>query len=166
MRELKKMNRSTDWWKRSGGWAGVGSVVWLLLVASQAGLTWGQQAAKPPAAGVASEPAAADATAPSPVPANGAAANKQRLRLPTYFSGVVTPKQRDEIYRLQQEFADKIAALQMQIETLMVEREQALDGVLQPDQLAAVNKKREEAKQRRAARAAPTATEATEAESP
>lgn len=163
MRELK-MSRSTDWLKRSGVGAGLGSVVWLLLLASQAGLTWGQQAAKPVAAGVANEPTAA--TAPSPAPANGAAANKQRLRLPTYFSGVVTPKQRDEIYRLQQEFADKIAALQMQIETLMVEREQALDGVLQPDQLAAVNKKREEAKQRRAARAAPTATEATEAESP
>ena len=144
-------------------WAwGVGAaclaLAWQLWTSSP-GVVIAQQAPRPATAGAASEPAEA-------APAAAAPATKSRLRLPTYFSSVVTPKQRDEIYKLQQEFANKVAALQQEIEKLMVERDQALDGVLEPDQLAAVNKKRDEAKQRRAARAAPTATEATEAESP
>jgi hypothetical protein len=146
--------------KRQGhskwGWS-VGAaclaLAWQLFTSSP-GEVIAQQSPRPATAGSASDPAAA------------APAAKLRLRLPTYFSSVVTPKQRDEIYKLQQEFAEKLTALQQEIEKLMVERDQALDGVLEPDQLAAVNKKREEAKQRRATRAAPTTTEATEAESP
>jgi hypothetical protein len=77
-----------------------------------------------------------------------------RGRLPAYFSAVVNLKQRQEIYTLQAEYHDKIAALLDQIEELKNERDKAVDDVLTTDQLAAVQQKRDEAAARRAERQA------------
>jgi len=98
----------------------------------------------------------------APAAEKDGATKKFRGRLPNYFSAVVTPKQREEIYRLQGEYAAKIAELEAQLEMLLAERDKAVDDVLEPEQLATVNKQRDEAKKRRDARFGKSKAEAQE----
>jgi len=73
-------------------------------------------------------------------------------RLPSYFSAVVSQQQRLEIYKIQASYAEQLEKLQAQMELLVANRDRDVEAVLDAEQLAAVNKKRDEAKKRRAAR--------------
>ena len=89
-----------------------------------------------------------------------------RGRLPAYFAAVVTPQQRKMIYEIQAKYNGQISELEGQIESLRGERDKEVDGVLSPEQLAEVNKKREAAKQRRGARSEPTVASESSSDEP
>ena len=63
-------------------------------------------------------------------------------RLPAYYAKVVDEKQKEAIYRIQQEYAPKIAALKAQIEQMTKEQNAKITALLTPEQ----QKKIEEAK--------------------
>lgn len=92
------------------------------------------------------------------------ARKKARGRLPAYFSAVVTQKQREAIYKLQSDYEMQLEKLRAEMDKLIAARDQEVDAVLSAEQLAEVNKKREEAKKRRAARSSSSrpATEPTD----
>lgn len=77
-----------------------------------------------------------------------------RGRLPAYFSAVVTTKQREEVYRIQARVQQQIDELRQKIAALETARNKEVDAVLDPDQLAEVNKKRAAAAERRRTRRA------------
>lgn len=77
---------------------------------------------------------------------------KYRGRLPNYFGKVINSEQRDQIYAIQAKYNEQIAALEMQIEKLSAERDQQVEAVLTPEQLAEITKMRDEAKARRQTR--------------
>lgn len=72
-----------------------------------------------------------------------------RGRLPNYFGRVIDESQREQIYELQARFNEQIDSLEMQIADLTKERNELVEKVLTPEQLAEVNRMREEAKARR-----------------
>lgn len=74
-----------------------------------------------------------------------------RGRLPNYFSRVIDEEQRQKVYEIQANFNEQIDALQQQIANLTQERDKLAEEVLTPEQLAEVNKMREEARAKRAA---------------
>ena len=55
-------------------------------------------------------------------------------RLPNGYRGVVSNSQREEIYKIQQEYFDVIELLKVRIELLEAERSQKIDGLLTGDQ--------------------------------
>lgn len=77
------------------------------------------------------------------------AVSEFRGRLPAYFSALVNREQRAEIYALQKRYHERIGELQSEIRDLEMERDKAVDAVLDPEQLAEVQKKRAAAEQRR-----------------
>lgn len=77
---------------------------------------------------------------------------KFRGRLPNYFGKVVDLEQRDQIYAIQAQFNEQIASLEAEIKKLALERDRQVEGVLTPEQLAEVNRMREDAKARRQSR--------------
>jgi Spy/CpxP family protein refolding chaperone len=93
-----------------------------------------------------------------PADAKPAEAKKEkrfRGRLPAYYRHVVDQKQRETIYKIQEEYEPKIAALRAQLEAIMKERNEKVAAVLTPEQLkkveelgAAAKAKREKAKER------------------
>jgi len=82
-------------------------------------------------------------------------------RLPTYYSRVVRPSQREEIYAIQDRFEAEIAALQAQVDAKVKERDLEIEKVLDEDQLTEVKRLAEEARKRREDRQG-GATEANE----
>ena len=76
-----------------------------------------------------------------------------RGRLPNYYAQVVDQKQREEIYRIQGEYASKIAELRAKLDALTQERDEKVAAVLSTDQLKKVEELREAAKAKRAERA-------------
>ncbi len=82
---------------------------------------------------------------------------KPRGRLPAYFSAVVSPEQRKEVYTLQAKYAEQMVALTTQIAALKTQRDKEVDAVLKPEQLEQVNKKRAAAAERRKGRKKPAA---------
>ena len=91
-------------------------------------------------------------SAPESPPPAKAVRRQPRGRLPAYFSAVVSQKQRGQIYGIQSQFNERLAALRVQIDQLLAERDKEVDGVLTPEQLADVNKKRQAAAARRKSR--------------
>jgi hypothetical protein len=79
---------------------------------------------------------------------------KFRGRLPNYYRHVVDEKQRETIYKVQEEYAAKIDALRKQLETLIAERDAKVEAVLTPEQRKEVERLREEARAKRAKRRA------------
>ena len=73
-------------------------------------------------------------------------------RLPTYYSRVVTQTQRESIYEIQDRYDLEIQKIEAQILEKVKERDQEVEKILEPDQLAQVKRWTEEAKQRRAGR--------------
>jgi hypothetical protein len=71
---------------------------------------------------------------------------KPRGRLPAYYGQVVDEKQREAIYAIQADYAGRISALQAQLDALIGERDQKVEGVLTPEQLQKVKELREKAK--------------------
>lgn len=82
-------------------------------------------------------------------PAAEKKARKFRGRLPNYYSSVVDRKQRQSIYKIQQEYAPKIAALKAQLEALVKERDEKVTAVLTPEQLRKVEQAQAAAKAKR-----------------
>lgn len=91
----------------------------------------------------------APAEAQSPTKAEPAAEKAFRGRLPAYYRQVVTEEQRQAIYRIQAEYAPKIAALRAQLEALIAEQDAKIQAVLSPEQLKRIEQLREEAKKAR-----------------
>jgi len=58
-----------------------------------------------------------------------------RGRLPAYYSQVVDQKQREAIYKIQEEYEPKIAALREQLDALTKQRDEKVAAVLTPEQL-------------------------------
>ena len=59
---------------------------------------------------------------------------KRWHRLPAYYAPVVTEEQRAAIYKIQEEYGPKIAALKEQIAALKAERNEKIQAVLTPEQ--------------------------------
>ncbi len=88
-------------------------------------------------------------------PAAAKKAEKFRGRLPNFYRQVVNQKQRQTIYKIQAEYAPKIADLKAQLDALTKERDQRVAAVLTPEQRkrvedfkAAAKAKREQKKKR------------------
>ena len=65
---------------------------------------------------------------------------KKGRRLPAHFASGVNEKQREEIYKIQEEYQPKIDALYAQIKALKKERDDKIAAVLTAEQKAAADK--------------------------
>jgi TolA-binding protein len=97
------------------------------------------------------------AWAQDPAPAAGQAAtteedkrDEETRRLPLYFAQVIAPYQRERIATIQKKYEDQIKALQEQIASLLKQRDQEVESILVPEQREALQKIREEARQKAA----------------
>ena len=70
--------------------------------------------------------------------APAAAAAKFRGRLPAYFKQVISADQKDEIYKIQEDYAKQIQALQNQILALVDKRDEEVRAVLTEEQVKEV----------------------------
>ncbi len=88
--------------------------------------------------------------------ADGKAPIKKKLgkghRLPFYYADVINDKQRGEIYKIQEEYQPKIAALKAQLEALEKERNEKIAAVLTPGQKKQIEEAAAKAKEKRQAR--------------
>jgi hypothetical protein len=73
------------------------------------------------------------------------AKKKAKGRLPTYFAGIVTETQRQQIYTIQDKYAKQIAELEAQLETVTKQRDAEIEGLLNAEQKAQLKKAQEEA---------------------
>ena len=76
--------------------------------------------------------AAPDTTAAEKAPVEKP--KKFRGRLPNYYRQVVDEKQREAIYRIQEDHASKIAALKAQLEALTKQRDEQIAALLTAEQ--------------------------------
>ena len=74
---------------------------------------------------------------------------KPRGRLPVYYSAVVSPEQRLQIYEIQRTCSEQILKLQGQLQALMEQRDAEVEAVLTPEQKTKVADLRTEAAARR-----------------
>ena len=65
---------------------------------------------------------------------------KFQRRLPNNFGPLVTPAQRDQIYKLQEEYFETLALLELRVELLKKERDAKIDAVLTQEQLQRLNR--------------------------
>jgi len=108
---------------------------------------------------VAAETAEAKPAAEKKAPA------KPRGRLPMYYSAVVSPQQREQIYAIQAKYAPQIEELEKQFEALKKQRDAEVEAVLAPEQQAKVKEARLAAEAKRKQAAQPKAAkEETSAE--
>ena len=87
-------------------------------------------------------------------PAAKAEASRSRVRLPNNYGQLgLTPEQRERIYAVQAEYAQKIEQLEAQLAALREQRDKQCQALLTPEQrarLAAILKDREQQKAERA----------------
>ena len=76
-------------------------------------------------------------------------AKKPRGRLPGFYRHVVTAEQRKQIYTIQAEYRDKIAALRAQLKAITNERNEKIAAVMTPVQLKRIKALRAEARAKR-----------------
>ena len=93
-------------------------------------------------AAISLSPAQEKETAPPP-------AVKQRLRLPAYFGRVVTQQQREEIYDILRDFEERLQPLRKELQELAERRDRQIADVLTKEQLAEVERYRDEARRLR-----------------
>lgn len=93
---------------------------------------------------------------------------KPRGRLPAYYARVVTPQQRESIYKIQETYAEKLEALRAQLAELEAKMGEEIKAVLSPEQLKKVDEFAAEAKARtkKPATAGSSETPATPAAKP
>jgi hypothetical protein len=72
-------------------------------------------------------------------PTQKAAATKFRGRLPNNYARLVTPKQRAEIYAIQEQYHAQIEELETQLEELKRKQSDEIYAVLTPEQKATLN---------------------------
>ena len=82
-------------------------------------------------------------------PAAAKAVKKFRGRLPNYYKKVVDQKQRQTIYKIQVDYAAKMAEIQAQLKALIDERDEKVAGVLTPEQRKVVDELTAAAKAKR-----------------
>lgn len=89
---------------------------------------------------------------PAPVASDAEAAPKLTGRLPNYYASAakVNDEQRQEIYRLQADYDERIESLLDELEEIRDERDERIRNVLTADQQTAVDAARSAARQRRA----------------
>lgn len=92
---------------------------------------------------------------------------KPRGRLPAHFAKLVDPSQREKIYKINDEYAPKIEALQAELKALIAKRDAEVEGVLSAEQKEKLTALRTEAAAKREAaakeKAAKNASEKTDA---
>lgn len=71
-------------------------------------------------------------------------AAKRKGRLPAYYKDIVDEKQKEQIYKLQSEYADKLEELKTKLTKLEDERDSAIEGVLTAEQKDKLKKAKEE----------------------
>ncbi len=86
---------------------------------------------------------------PAQKAAPAAEAKEPRGRLPAHYAEVVDEKQRAAIYAIQQEYAERIKQLRLQLETVTKERDAKILAVLTPAQQKKVAELAEAAKAKR-----------------
>ena len=146
--------------KRRDGWLLVQRGTWVLTMLLTA-LAWERLAGEARAQESAQESAAQDAEGKEAASAQEPKAKpKFRGRLPAYYKNVVSETQRKKIYGIQQEFAEKIHALQTQIMELVKQRDTAVQGVLTDKQRERILQLIADAKAKRAAAKQPLKEEA------
>lgn len=69
-------------------------------------------------------------------------------RLPAYYRSVVNEKQREAIYKIQEEYQPKIEALQNQLDAIKKERDEKISAVLTAEQRRRVEEAASWAKQK------------------
>ena len=69
--------------------------------------------------------------------------------MPAYYGKVVDKKQRQTIYKIQEEYAPKIAALKAQLAAIVKERNDQIAAVLTPEQQKKVDDLKAAAKAKR-----------------
>ena len=98
-------------------------------------------------------PAVAQDEKPAAKPAAAKAktekAKKFRGPLPAYYGKVVDKEQRQTIYKIQEEYAPKIAALKAQLTAMIKERNDEIAAVLTPEQQKKVKDLKAAAKAKR-----------------
>lgn len=118
----------------------LGSIVVAVLMARESNLSTAQEAkTKAPAA------AKTEAT---PAPSGERA--RPRGRLPSYYNAVITPDQRESVYKVQQAYAPQIEKLEAELETLRAERRKEIEALLSEEQRAKVAELAQIARARRA----------------
>lgn len=86
---------------------------------------------------------------PQPKQAVVEKAKKPRGRLPSFYRHVVTAEQREQIYAIQAEYRDKIAALRAQLKAITNERNEKIAAVITPEQLKRIKALRAKARAKR-----------------
>ncbi|HWB13304.1 MAG TPA: hypothetical protein VG826_29025 [Pirellulales bacterium] len=86
---------------------------------------------------------------------------KPRGRLPAYYSKVVDGQQREKIYKIQQQYESKIAALKAELQALQEKVDAEVEAVLTAEQQSMVKKLAEEAKAKRKHTTSASASTAT-----
>jgi hypothetical protein len=89
-------------------------------------------------------------------------AKAPRGRLPAYYSDVVTGKQREDIYAIQEKYSTELMDLNQRIADLLKQQREEIEALLSPEQKAqiekiaaeAVQKKKQKAANKKAAEAA------------
>lgn len=67
-------------------------------------------------------------------PSGTAKPKKPCGQLPAYYAKVVTPEQREQIIKIQEEYQPRIEALEAQLRALINERNEKIEAVLTPEQ--------------------------------
>ena len=95
--------------------------------------------------------AAREAAAPAKESPTAKKRTEPRGRLPAYFGEVIDSQQRDKVYELQAKYTAEIKQLQDQIAKLEQQRDEAVQGILTPEQAEKVRKLVEDGKAKRGA---------------
>ena len=95
---------------------------------------------------------AAEESAPTKPKADASKKAETRRRLPPHYADVVTEEQREAIYKIQDEHAPEIEAQEAKLMAVRKKLDDAVRGVLKPDQLKKVDEAAAAAAKRRASR--------------
>lgn len=104
-----------------------------------------------PACSTAQEAAAQEAAGAAKTSPTAKKRTEPRGRLPAYFGEVIDSQQRDKVYDIQAKYTAEIKQLQDQIAKLEQQRDEAVQGVLTPEQAEKVKKLVDEGKAKRGA---------------
>lgn len=84
---------------------------------------------------------------------------KAKGRLPAYYKDVVTPDQKDKIYRIQAKYGEQIRKLAEEMKALTEQRDKEVEAVLTAEQKAKVDALKADNKKKPAAAAEESTTE-------
>lgn len=101
---------------------------------------------------------AAEESAPEKPKADASKKAETRRRLPPHYADVVTEEQREAIYKLQDEHAPEIEEHEAKLLAVRKKLDDAVRGVLKPDQLKKVDEATAAAAKRRSARRTSTSS--------